>query len=419
MMNHLSNNASAILRIQALPRSGPFPTLDPFLFAVYHVDDYPADQSGGRMEFVEDHERGNGSDFNPSAPYRMYHGDRVAGFPQHPHRGFETITATIHGLVDHADSMGNAGRYGEGDVQWMTAGKGIVHGEMFPLVSSETKNALQFFQIWLNLPSSKKMVEPSFAMAWAKEVPQWMSQDGLCKVTVWAGDYFLGPNNNNKENEDDNDYNEIIETNQTKPPPDSWASEPENDVAVLRIVVQPGGKMMLPKANTSSSSSEEDDGVTQINRSMYLVEGGHDGRTGNIQIDGQTIRTPRVCITMDATKDVSLELPIEATTPTEFLVLQGKPIEEPVVQHGPFVMNTEQEIRQTFSDYRQTKFGGWPWTRDDMVFPQDKGRFALVDGIEIFPTDHKNDGTIDNNDDSSNDKKEKKKKTRSSGHQEL
>merc|ERR1712085_153005 len=117
--------------------------------------------------------------------------------------------------------------------------------------------------------------------------------------------------------------------------------EPENDVAVLRIVVQPGGKMMLPKANKSSRSSEEDDGVTKINRSMYLVEGGHDGRTGNIQIDGQTIRTPRVCITMDATKDVSLELPIDATTPTEFLVLQG-----------PFVMNTEQEIRQTFSDYR-------------------------------------------------------------------
>merc|ERR1712194_68845 len=98
---------------------------------------------------------------------------------------------------------------------------------------------------------------------------------------------------------------------------------------------------------------------------------------------------------------------------------EGKPIEEPVVQHGPFVMNTEQEIRQTFSDYRQTKFGGWPWTRDDMVFPQDKGRFALVDGIEIFPTDHKNDGTIDNNDNSSNDKEENKKKTRSSGHQEL
>merc|ERR1712166_755314 len=170
--------------------------------------------------------------------------------------------------------------------------------------------------------------------------------------------------------------------------------------------------MVLPKAtkSSSSSSSEEENVLTKINRSMYLVEGGNDGRIGNIQIDGQTLRTSRVCLTMDATKDVSIELPIEATTPTEFLVLQGKPIKEPVVQHGPFVMNTDQEIHQTFSDYQQTKFGGWPWPRDDMIFPQEKGRFALVDGIEISPTDNK--------DNHNNDKKEKNKKI-SSDHQEL
>lgn len=345
-----SGMTSSVIRTVALPRAGPFPTMDPFLFTVYHVDDYPADPSGGRMEFLTP---GDGHDFSPSAPYRMYHGDHVPGFPQHPHRGFETITATIRGLVDHADSTGNAGRYGEGDVQWMTAGKGVVHGEMFPLVNADKPNSTKFFQIWLNLPKSKKMVDPSFAMFWSRDVPEWTSPDGLSTVTVWAGDYFLD-----------------TEAKNNKPPPDSWAADPNNDVAVLRIVVKPGGKMVLPKANK---------GEHGVNRTMYLVEG-----LDGIKIDGKIVNA-KVCMTLDATKDVSIELPDVAENDTEFLVLQGRPIGEPVAQHGPFVMNTEQEIRQAFLDYQKTKFGGWPWPRDDMIFPQDMGRFARIDGIEISP----------------------------------
>eukprot|EP00591_Stephanopyxis_turris_P003711 CAMPEP_0195523672 /NCGR_PEP_ID=MMETSP0794_2-20130614/23009_1 /TAXON_ID=515487 /ORGANISM="Stephanopyxis turris, Strain CCMP 815" /LENGTH=338 /DNA_ID=CAMNT_0040653717 /DNA_START=138 /DNA_END=1154 /DNA_ORIENTATION=+ len=336
--------------------------MDPFLFTVYHVDDYPADPSGGRMEFLTP---GDGQDFDPSKPYRMYHGDDVPGFPQHPHRGFETITATIRGLVDHADSTGNAGRYGEGDVQWMTAGKGIVHCEMFPLVNADKPNSIQFFQIWLNLPKRNKMVDPSFAMFWAGDVPEWTSSDGLSTVTVWAGDYFL---------------EDKVKNN--KPPPDSWASNPENDVAVLRVVVKPGGKMVLPKANR---------GEQGVNRTMYLVEG-----LDGITVDGKIVKE-KVCMTLDATKDVTLELHNDADTPTEFLVLQGRPIDEPVVQHGPFVMNTQNEIRQAFFDYRKTQFGGWPWERDDMIFPQDKGRFALIDGMESSPEDsvEEKKGSID------------------------
>jgi len=346
---------SSILRTVALPRAGPFPTMDPFLFAVYHNDAYPADPSGGRMEFLEP---GDGHDFDPSAPYRMYHGDHVAGFPQHPHRGFETITATMRGLVDHADSVGNAGRYGEGDLQWMTAGKGIVHGEMFPLVNSDKPNQLQFFQIWLNLPKAKKMVDPSFAMFWAHEVPEWKSSDGLSTVTIFTGNYFFDK-----------------ETKQNNPPPDSWATDPENDVAVMRIVIKPGGEMVLPKANK---------GEEGVNRTMYLLDG-----LDGIKVDGKTVKQ-KVCMTLDATKDISLELPQEAQDATHFLVLQGKPIEEPVAQHGPFVMNTENEIRQAFFDYQKTRFGGWPWHRDDMIFPQNKGRFARVDGKEFFPDDSGN-----------------------------
>lgn len=141
------------------PLSFPFPTLDPFLFCVYHKDSYPAGDA--KMQAPR---KGNGADFNPSASYRMYHGDRIPGFPQHPHRGFETVTATIEGIVDHTDSMGNAGRYGQGDLQWMTAGKGVVHGEMFPLIDDKGPNDTRFFQIWLNLPKKDKMVDPAFVM---------------------------------------------------------------------------------------------------------------------------------------------------------------------------------------------------------------------------------------------------------------
>ena len=134
----------AILSNNPLPRAGPYPTADPLLFCVYHKDEYP--QGNGKMEAPF---AGNGSDFAPDQPYRMYHGSHVPGFPRHPHRGFETITATLDGIIDHADSEGNGGRYGQGDLQWMTAGKGIVHSEMFPLIETDKPNHTRFFQIWL------------------------------------------------------------------------------------------------------------------------------------------------------------------------------------------------------------------------------------------------------------------------------
>jgi redox-sensitive bicupin YhaK (pirin superfamily) len=343
--------SAAILRATKLPVSGPYPTLDPFLFCVYHKDEYPADESGGKMETTFP---GNGSDFNPHAPYRMYHGHLIPGFPQHPHRGFETITATMEGLIDHADSVGNAGRYGEGDVQWMTAGGGVVHGEMFPLVHADKPNHLRLFQIWLNLPAKNKMVNPSFAMFWNSDVPIHKTLDEKAVVTVWAGNYFLGDN-----------------VKQNSPPPNSWAADPTNDVAVLHITIQPGGTIVIPKANISDGG---------INRSLYLIE----GHKSNVKVDGKVINE-KVCLTIDATKDIPIELDQEANEEVQFLLLQGKPIDEPVAQHGPFVMNTQSEIRDAFMDYQRTEFGGWPWPKDDMVFPQDKGRFALIDGKETRP----------------------------------
>jgi redox-sensitive bicupin YhaK (pirin superfamily) len=151
---------NAISRVEPLAKgSNMLSTLDPFIFAVYHVGNYPAGDSHMRAP-----RHGDGADFDHSADYRMYHGDDIPGFPQHPHRGFETLTATVTGIIDHADSVGNAGRYGQGDLQWMTAGRGVVHGEIFPLANEDKPNPLKLFQIWLNLPRKSKMVDPDFVM---------------------------------------------------------------------------------------------------------------------------------------------------------------------------------------------------------------------------------------------------------------
>lgn len=352
--------ASAVLKTMALPSAGPYQTLDPFLFCVYHKDAYPA----AHDDTMEAPQRGNGADFDPYADYRMYHGDKIPGFPQHPHRGFETITATTEGLIDHTDSVGNGGRYGQGDLQWMTAGKGIVHGEMFPLIHKDKPNHLRLFQIWINLPAKSKMVDPSFAMFWNNQIPKWKSEDGKAVVTVFYGDYFLEAS---QESEGQRPKNP------NTPPPDSWAADPANDVAVLLLKIQPGGSLTVPKAHESDQ---------QVNRVVYMIEGLEDGAMINevpIQNKGM--------IVVDAASELDIRVPDSASKAAEFLLLQGKPIGEPVAQHGPFVMNTRSEIEQAFMDYSRTKFGGWPWPRDDMVFPREKGRFALLYGKETTPSD--------------------------------
>jgi hypothetical protein len=133
--------------------------------------------------------------------------------------------------------------------------------------------------------------------------------------------------------------------------------------------------MTIPKAHEPT-----------VNRSLFYLEG-----SAGMLVDGKTMIGPKRSLVLDPTQDVELELPDDHDGAGEFLWMQGKPIDEPVAQHGPFVMNTQQEIRQAFSDYRETQFGGWPWPRDDMVFPSDKGRFALFGGKESVPNDDDDD----------------------------
>eukprot|EP00802_Teleaulax_amphioxeia_P021805 Tamp_22190.p1 GENE.Tamp_22190~~Tamp_22190.p1 ORF type:complete len:352 (-),score=53.00 Tamp_22190:46-1056(-) len=330
--------------VKAISRLGfPYETQDPFLFCVYHHDDYPAGDA--KMQAPR---RGNGADFDWSQPYRMYHGDRIPGFPQHPHRGFETLTTTLEGRVDHTDSMGNSGRYGDGDLQWMTAGSGIVHGEMFPLVHTDRPNPLKLFQIWLNLPAKNKMVPPAFVMHWAERIPKFQAPG--CTVTVFAG--------------------ELEGAKGLPPPPHSWAADPSNDVAVWHIKLDAGQSITLPAAKIGS----------QANRSLYLTAG------AKVEVAGRALDKGYFA---ELRADKTAEIKAGSAGNVELLLLQGKPIGEPVAQHGPFVMNTKAEIMQAFSDYQKTQFGGWPWPQDAMVFPREKGRFAVFDGKEEVPDNPK------------------------------
>ncbi|MFT3694963.1 MAG: pirin family protein [Kofleriaceae bacterium] len=315
--------------IATVPLGFQWPTLDPFLFCVHHDDQYPAGNDKlGPAESLDGRELG--MDFEPKDGWRMYHGEVVPGFPQHPHRGFETVTIVRQGLIDHSDSLGATARFGGGDVQWLTAGKGISHCEMFPLVDAGAPNPTELFQIWLNLPSKDKLVDPHFTMLWEHTIPRVEAPGVLVRVVAGKLGEIAPPN----------------------PPPSSWASKADSDLAIWTLKFEPGSSYTLPAAKVGT------------NRILYLF-------AGKAVIDGRTIEAPTgVQVKPDA------EIKIDAKAVTEILVLQGKPIGEPVAQHGPFVMNTRAEIQQAFQDYQRTKFGGWPWPVSDPVHPREQGRFA-------------------------------------------
>jgi hypothetical protein len=329
------------IKVTQLPQTGPWPTGDPFLFCVHHNDQYPsANEKMGPNASLEG--RNMGQDFANKDGWNMYHGSSIPGFPQHPHRGFETLTVVKQGLIDHSDSLGARARYGDGDAQWLTAGDGIVHAEMFPLLNQEAGNPMDFFQIWINLPAVNKRVDPHFAMFWEKQIPKVKNTDingNMTEVTVVAGKYRS--------------------SSAPTPPPNSWAANQENDLAVWVIKMGKGAKWSLPAVSETSG------------RSLYVVKG------KGVEIDGQPIpEKSRVEILTPGAFNI-----VSAGNEVELLLLQGRPIAEPVAQYGPFVMNTEAEIREAYDDYSRTRFGGWKWSENDPVHGKNPEKFAqLIDG---------------------------------------
>ncbi|NQV43039.1 MAG: pirin family protein [Candidatus Marinimicrobia bacterium] len=318
-------------------------TRDPFLFCVHHNDDYPV--GDGKMGPAASLSGRNiGQDFDQKDGWNMYHGSQVPGFPAHPHRGFETVTVVLDGLVDHHDSAGAAGRYGNGDVQWMTAGRGLQHSEMFPLVHNNKPNPMELFQIWINLPARSKAAEPAFKMLWSESIPVIQTHDKEGRKTetrVIAGKF---------EN-----------TSAPAPAPDSWAAPSKNQVAIWVITLEANAEFILPSSEAG------------VNRDLYFYEG------NSINIAGQKVPGYHA---MELTSPEEIKIK-NGGEQSRMLLLQGRPIAEPVVRYGPFVMNTQAEIQKAFDDFRSTQFGGWPWDRHDPVNPVEQGRFARYsDGRE-------------------------------------
>jgi redox-sensitive bicupin YhaK (pirin superfamily) len=330
------------------PIGFPWETADPFLFCAYHDDAYPKGnaQMGPQASLAG---RAIGQDFSRKDGWSMYHGETVPGFPGHPHRGCETVTVVRKGFIDHSDSLGATARFGQGDAQWLTAGAGVVHSEMFPLLASDRNNPLELFQIWLNLPARSKMAPAHFKMFWAGDIPQLVARDKAgrgTEVSPIAG-HLPGAGQ------------------PLSPPPHSWAAQPEADVAIWTIRMDRGARWTLPAARCPGTR-----------RTLYFFKG------GNAAVGGEPVSSP---VSIEVRPDLPVELE-SGDTEAEFLLLQGRPIGEPVVQHGPFVMNTQAEIVQAMRDYQLTQFGGWPWPDSAPVHGRDSGRFARhPDGREERP----------------------------------
>ena len=233
------------------------------------------------------------------------------GAPDHPHRGFETVTYLLSGDMEHKDSRGHAGRLKPGDVQWMTAGAGVVHSEMPSREFARNGGRMHGFQLWVNLPKRDKMMKPRYQEISNSEIPKATSADGLVMVSVIAGE-AMGEK-------------AVIET--------------RTPIIYLHYRIEPGGAV-----------TQRVPGV--YNAFAYVVEGeGLFGAESERASDGQMI-----LFAQDG-DEVRIENSSDAKATLEVLLIAGVPLNEPVVRYGPFVMNTEGEIRQAIEDYRLGRMG--------------------------------------------------------------
>jgi len=247
--------------------------------------------------------------------------DYLAGFPWHPHRGIETITYVLAGSVSHGDSLGNKGTLGAGDVQWMTAGRGILHQEM---PQGDANGRMHGFQLWANLPSSLKMTTPRYQDVPGAEVPEVVDDDGT-RVRVVCGS-FWGKTG----------------------PVDGVAADPR----YLDVWVPPGIRKSLPVATENNAFAYVFEGSGTF-RDASPPQGVLTDRPGPVENVVRERAGNRSLVMFDRGDEVRVQAGDDGI---RFLLVSGKPIQEPVAWHGPIVMNTEDELRRAFAELRAGTF---------------------------------------------------------------
>jgi redox-sensitive bicupin YhaK (pirin superfamily) len=231
------------------------------------------------------------------------------GAPDHPHRGFETVTYMLEGRMQHKDSQGHAGKLTPGDVQWMTAGAGVVHSEMPEDQFARAGGRLHGFQLWVNLPRGDKLMKPRYQEIPAAKIPIGRTEDGLVTVRVIAGE-SLGAR-------------AVIET--------------RTPIVYLHFTIQPGGSVVQHVP-------------ADYNTFAYVISG-----SGNFGQDRETAERGQMVMLDQDGESVRIEN--SAAAPLEVLLIGGVPLREPVARYGPFVMNTREEIYQAVEDYRNGRMG--------------------------------------------------------------
>jgi len=268
---------------------------------------------------------GNTSDYDPFLLLDDFRNDvpeeYLAGFPWHPHRGIETITYVLAGTVEHGDSMGNRGAIAAGDVQWMTAGSGIVHQEM---PKGDSEGRMHGFQLWANLPSSQKMTPPRYQEVKSKEIPVVTDDDGT-GVRVVCGTFWG-----------------------IKGPVDGIATDP----IYIDVSVPPGKRKTLPVETSRHAFAY-----------VFAGDGKFSNASGPLAVPTETEAGRRDVAPTEADNrslvlfDRGDEVTVEAgENGIRFLLVSGKPLQEPVAWHGPIVMNTQEQLRQAFEELQQGTF---------------------------------------------------------------
>jgi hypothetical protein len=269
---------------------------------------------------------GDTTEFDPFLLFDDFRNDRTdeyrAGFPWHPHRGIETITYVLAGNVEHGDSLGNRGNLGAGDVQWMTAGRGILHQEM---PQGDTQGRMHGFQLWANLPSSLKMTAPRYQDIKAAEIPEIADDDGTI-VRIVCGDFWG-----------------------RRGPVEGVAADPR----YLDVSVPAGKRKTLPvelERHAFAYVFEGSGSFRSASQPFGVLTEKNDGEN-DILVREQTGN--RSLVLFDSGDEVTVQAGDEGI---RFLLVSGKPIEEPVAWYGPIVMNTQAELQQAFAELRSGSF---------------------------------------------------------------